>query len=73
MNERKYFEQFAGDLGTVTGYFVYSDGSPDYGSLEREACEEAFILLSARHPSIQFEIRVQEINLDKHGEWVRDE
>ncbi len=72
MTEQTYFEQFAGDPRTALAYFIFSDGSADYGSLEEDACEEAFRVLSARHPSIQFEIRRQEVTQDIYGEWTRN-
>lgn len=72
MTEQTYFEQFVGDPQIALAYFIYSEGSADYGSLEQDACEEAFRLLSARHPSIQFEIRRQWVTQDIYGEWIRN-
>lgn len=72
MSEQTYFEQFVGDPPILLAYFIYSEGSADYGSLKQNDCEESFRLLSARYPSIQFEMCRQWVTQDIYGEWVRD-
>jgi hypothetical protein len=73
MTEQTYFEQCTGDPRTALAYFIFSEGSADYGSLEEDDCLEAYAILSARHPSIQFEIRRQEVTQDIYGDWVRND
>jgi len=64
----KYLQQFAGDLLTVPCYFVYSDNSPDFGSLDRNECERVFNHMSSKFPSITFEIRILEVSEDWSSE-----